>query len=138
VTQKVHLWTAAFCAAVASVSIADMTIPVAAQQPAGGGDQTRTDLAQTDSAQTDPAQIDHAQIDLGTKTYAQKCSHCHGPNMINAGTITPDLRRFPDDKERFFTTVKMGKNGKMPPWGDLLSDDEITRLWAYISSRRDR
>ena len=122
-TQKVHLWTAAFCAAVASVSIADMTMPVAAQQPAGGGDQT---------------QIDPAQIDLGTKTYAQKCSHCHGPNMINAGTITPDLRRFPDDKERFFTTVKMGKNGRMPPWGDLLSDDDIAHLWAYISSRRDR
>jgi mono/diheme cytochrome c family protein len=123
VTQKVHLWTAAFCAAVVSVSIDSMTIPVAAQQPASGGDQT----------QTDPA-----QIDLGTRTYAQKCSHCHGPNMINAGTITPDLRRFPDDKERFFTTVKMGKNGKMPPWGDLLSEDEIAHLWAYISSRRDR
>ena len=122
-TQKVHFWTAAFCAAVVSVSIADMTIPVTAQQPASGGG---------------PAQIDHAQIDLGTKTYAQKCSHCHGPNMVNGGTITPDLRRFPDDKERFFTTVKLGKNGKMPPWGDLLNDDEIAHLWAYISSRRDR
>jgi len=24
----------------------------------------------------------------------------------------------------------------MPPWGDILSDDEITDLWAYVSSRR--
>ncbi len=117
-TKKAYLWTAAFYAAVVAASIADMTIPVAAQRPAGGGDQ--------------------AQIDLGTKTYAQKCSHCHGPNMVNGGAITPDLRRFPDDKARFFTTVKLGKNGKMPPWGDLLSDDEIASLWAYISSRRDR
>jgi mono/diheme cytochrome c family protein len=80
---------------------------------------------------------DQAQIDQGKMTFAQKCSHCHGFNMVNSGTIAPDLRRFPDDRERFFTTVKLGKNGKMPPWGDLLSDDQIACLWAYISSRRD-
>ena len=111
------MWTAAFYAAVVAGSIADMTTPVAAQQPTSGGDQ--------------------AQIDLGKRTYAQTCSHCHGPNMVNAGTITPDLRRFPEDRERFFTTVKSGKNGKMPPWGDLLNDDQIAGLWAYISSRRE-
>ena len=99
--------------------------------------------AMTASAQTTTpatpqqnAGIDQAQIDQGRVTYAQKCSHCHGPNMVNAGTIAPDLRRFPDDKERFFTTVKLGKNNKMPPWGDLLSDDQIACLWAYMSSQR--
>ncbi|BAM88233.1 putative cytochrome c like protein [Bradyrhizobium oligotrophicum S58] len=78
----------------------------------------------------------HNPVDLGKTTFAQKCSHCHGPNMVNSGTITPDLRRFPDDQPRFVTTVKQGKNGRMPPWGDILSDDEITALWAYVSSRR--
>jgi mono/diheme cytochrome c family protein len=77
-----------------------------------------------------------AQIDHGKATYAQKCSHCHGPNLMNSGTVTPDLRGFPDDKPRFVTIVKQGKNNKMPPWGDILSDDEITDLWAYVSSRR--
>jgi mono/diheme cytochrome c family protein len=81
--------------------------------------------------------VDQAQIDQGKVTFAQKCSHCHGFNMVNAGTIAPDLRRFPDDRERFFTTVKLGKNGKMPPWGDLLSDDQLASLWSYISSRRN-
>jgi mono/diheme cytochrome c family protein len=81
--------------------------------------------------------IDQAQIDQGKVTFAQKCSHCHGFNMVNAGTIAPDLRRFPDDRERFFTTVKLGRNGKMPPWGDLLSDDQIACLWTYVSSRRN-
>ena len=56
--------------------------------------------------------------------------------MANSGTITPDLRKFPDDKERFFTTVKSGKNNKMPPWGDILTDEQITSLWAYVSSQR--
>jgi mono/diheme cytochrome c family protein len=79
---------------------------------------------------------DQAQIDQGRVTFAEKCSHCHGPNMVNSGTITPDLRRFPDDKERFFVTVKTGKNNKMPPWGDLLDDDQIACLWAYVSSQR--
>jgi cytochrome c55X len=87
------------------------------------------------SAQPD-AGIDQTQIDQGKVTYAEKCSHCHGPGMANSGTITPDLRRFPDDRDRFFITVKSGKNNKMPPWGDLLSDDEIARLWAYVSSQR--
>ena len=82
------------------------------------------------------ADADQAQIDQGKGTFAHNCSHCHGPNMVNAGTVAPDLRRFPDDKARFFTTVKLGKNGRMPPWGDLLSDDQIADLWAYVSSRR--
>ncbi len=110
------MWTAAIYAAVAAASIAAMTIPVAAQQSDNG---------------------DQAQVDLGKRTYAQNCSHCHGPNMVNAGTITPDLRRFPEDRDRFFTTVKSGKNGRMPPWGDILSEEQIAEIWAYLSSRRN-
>ena len=77
-----------------------------------------------------------AQIDSGKATYTKACSHCHGPNLMTSGTVTPDLRGFPDDKPRFVTTVKQGKNNRMPPWGDILSDDEIADLWAYVSSRR--
>jgi mono/diheme cytochrome c family protein len=96
--------------------------------------------AMTANAQTATSQeasgADQAQIDLGKATYAEKCSHCHGPGMLNPGTITPDLRKFPDDKERFVTIVKQGRNNKMPPWADVLSDDQIGTLWVYISSRR--
>ena len=77
-----------------------------------------------------------AQIDHGKTTYAEKCSHCHGPNLMNSGTITPDLRAIPDDRTRFVTTVKQGKNNKMPPWADILSEEEIGNLWAFVSSRR--
>ncbi len=79
---------------------------------------------------------DQAKIDQGKAIYAERCSHCHGPGMMNPGTITPDLRRFPDDKDRFVNTVKLGKNNRMPPWGDLLDDGQIASLWAYISSQR--
>jgi mono/diheme cytochrome c family protein len=79
-----------------------------------------------------------ATVDEGKAIYAERCSHCHGPNMVNAGTITPDLRRFADDRQRFVNTVKQGKNNRMPPWGDILSDDDIAALWAYVSSRRSQ
>lgn len=117
-------------AAVAAVLIAQATMPAAAQQRSSG-----VDASGVEAPGVDPAQIT-SQVDLGKTTYAQKCSHCHGPNMVNSGTITPDLRAFPDDRTRFVTTVKQGKNGRMPPWGDILSDDDIADVWAYISSRR--
>ena len=110
---KGYIWTAAR-AAVAVMSVAFAAAAIAQQQD--GTDQVK--------------------IDQGKQTFAQKCSHCHGPNMVNSGTITPDLRRFPDDEPRFVTTVKQGKNGRMPPWGDILNDEDLSALWAYVSSRR--
>ena len=56
--------------------------------------------------------------------------------MVNAGTVTPDLRSFPDDRTRFVTTVKQGKNNRMPPWGDILNEEQIADIWAFVSSRR--
>jgi mono/diheme cytochrome c family protein len=116
VNKRSLKWTAACFAAVVTFSAANAQTAAPSNPPKAGGDQ--------------------ALIDQGKASYAEKCSHCHGPGMVNAGTITPDLRRFPDDKTRFFTTVKNGKNGKMPPWGDLLNDDQIGGLWAYVSSQR--
>jgi mono/diheme cytochrome c family protein len=113
------MWTAVRVTAVAVTASILSAAAIAQQQPhqQEGGDN-------------------QAQLDLGKQTFARNCSHCHGFNMVNSGAITPDLRRFPDDQPRFVSTVKAGKNGRMPPWGDILNDDEIGALWAYISSRR--
>jgi len=113
-TDKVSKRTAASLAAVAA-AVAWMAMPATAQQQAAVSDQ--------------------ALVGPGKTTYAQKCSHCHGPNMVTAGTVAPDLRAFPDDNARFTTTVKQGKNN-MPPWKDILTDQEITEIWAFVSSRR--
>ena len=107
-------WAAAF----AALSISAMTLPAAQQ-------------AAAQQAPSAPAAADE-----GRAIYAERCSHCHGFGLLNAGTITPDLRRFPDDRQRFVATVKQGKNNRMPPWGDILKDDDIAALWAYVSSRR--
>ena len=74
-------------------------------------------------------------VEEGAALYQQMCEHCHGPNMVNPGTVSYDLSKFPRDQaDRFYHSVTKGKN-KMPPWGDLLKPFEIDQLWAYVSSR---
>ncbi len=69
----------------------------------------------------------------GKEIYAHDCSHCHGFNMVNPGTVSYDLRQFPhEQKDRFFNSVAAGKGNIMPPWGDKLSYEDIDALWAYI------
>jgi mono/diheme cytochrome c family protein len=68
----------------------------------------------------------------GADLFSSICSHCHGPHMVNPGTISFDLRKFPhDDRTRFFNSVRNGKNA-MPPWKDILHPDEIEAVWAYV------
>lgn len=68
-------------------------------------------------------------------TYKQICSHCHGIDMINPGTSSYDLRKWPrDDRAGFIDSVKNGK-GDMPAWGDILTAEEIEQLWYYVSTR---
>jgi mono/diheme cytochrome c family protein len=68
----------------------------------------------------------------GKSQYRQFCSNCHGVNMVNPGTSSFDLRKFPpDDKTRFVNSVVHGKNA-MPAWGDILKPEEIEAIWAYV------
>jgi mono/diheme cytochrome c family protein len=117
VRNRPFIWAAVYLAAATMTANAQTSTPAATPQPDPSGEE--------------------ALVNQGKIIFAQRCSHCHGFNMVNAGTIAPDLRRFPADRERFFATVKQGKNDRMPPWGDLLSDDQIASLWAYVASRRN-
>ena len=83
-----------------------------------------------------PASSEPQKVESGKVLYAHHCSHCHGFNMMTAGTVTYDLRDFPMDKEeRFFESVTNGKNARMPPWGDVLSQEEIGDIWAYVRTK---
>jgi mono/diheme cytochrome c family protein len=76
---------------------------------------------------------DPALIAKGKALYGTNCIHCHGINMVTPGTVAFDLRQFPhDDKARFVNSVTNGKNGRMPPWGDVLKPEEIDALWSYV------
>lgn len=72
-----------------------------------------------------------AEVKQGAAIYAQNCSACHGPRMLDPQGAF-DLRAFPrNERARFITSVTKGKN-QMPPWGGLLSAAEIETLWAYL------
>ncbi len=87
-------------------------------------------LAQSAAEQEPPPSA--AQFDQGAELFANICSHCHGPHMVNPGNASFDLRQFPhDDRARFFNSVRNGKKA-MPPWKDVLHPDEIEDLWAYV------
>ena len=76
---------------------------------------------------------DGEQVQRGKQLYAAHCSHCHGFNMVTAGNVTYDLREFPrDQRERFFESVTNGRNNRMPPWGDSISQEEIADIWVYV------
>lgn len=71
------------------------------------------------------------QISSGAEIYARNCSPCHGPRMQDPESAF-NLRKFPRNaRERFERSIRNGKN-QMPAWGDMLSGDDLTALWAYV------
>jgi mono/diheme cytochrome c family protein len=55
--------------------------------------------------------------------------------MVNPGTVSYDLRKFPlEDPDRFIHSVREGK-GNMPSWKSSLTTEQITKIWAYIQTR---
>jgi mono/diheme cytochrome c family protein len=82
-----------------------------------------------------PARAAEGDVDQGRDTYQDLCSSCHGRDMVNAGTLSFDLRKFPkDDFARFKTSVLNGKGTAMPAWTGKVSDEDLANLWAYVKS----
>ena len=74
-------------------------------------------------------------IAAGSVQYGRTCAQCHGRNMVNSGTTSYDLRRFPVDQlDRFLLSVNKGK-GSMPSFEAALTPEQIKVLWAYVGSR---
>jgi mono/diheme cytochrome c family protein len=81
------------------------------------------------------AEPSEAQVEQGREVYGEFCVTCHGRDMVAAGAVTSDLRKFPkDDFERFRNAVLNGKGPAMPPWRDKITDEDLTTLWAYVRS----
>jgi Cytochrome C oxidase, cbb3-type, subunit III len=52
----------------------------------------------------------------------------HRPGRL----VVEQQRKIPGDQhDRFVASVMRGRN-QMPPWGDLLTPDEVEALWAYV------
>src|SRR4051812_47149104 len=83
-------------------------------------------------AQELEAQFSPDDIKKGAGLFARHCATCHGTRMRNPQWAV-DLRTFPRDAHgRFIDTVANGKR-QMPPWDDVLNQEEIEALWAYVA-----
>ena len=114
---KALLLAAAFLLGATSIALAEDPSP-----SQSGADKANPDI--------------NPQIAQGRELYHRMpCVRCHGGNCVQNSSAAFDLRTFPhDDKARFVNSVKNGKNGRMPPWGDVLKPEEIDQLWAYVQS----
>lgn len=77
----------------------------------------------------------HPMFTAGETAYKSFCGHCHGLKMVNPGTTTYDLRKWPTNNPTgFYSAVRNGK-GDMPAWSDILLPEEIDALWVYVATR---
>lgn len=81
-------------------------------------------------------------VRIGTSAFNQNCARCHGLEAISGG-IAPDLRKLdlePDTDVYFMESVRLGKvrNGAvyMPPFKDILPQEAIWAIKAYLETRR--
>jgi mono/diheme cytochrome c family protein len=87
---------------------------------------------------SNPLSGDPEAIELGTKLYFTWCIQCHGQKANGEsrfGKYAGDLTKFWRGYKEFVLTVKNGRPGKqMPPWKDVLDDDNIAKLGAFLET----
>lgn len=82
-------------------------------------------------------------VEVGAKGYNSNCARCHGLEAISGG-LAPDLRFLEANDfgdEWYLDRVLNGyeQNGavKMPPFGDIMSQEAIWAVRLYVETRPD-
>ncbi len=140
--------TPAIQPAAAAVSVAPpaAVIPAVAAAPAPAPAAMPTQVADA-SAGNAPILFkpvtDAAGIEEGHKTFNGTCSHCHGPNAIQA-VKRINLRllnhRYGDKMDEVFSyTVTHGRPTKgMPNWTGAFTDEQFNQILGYLHSIQDK
>jgi cytochrome c oxidase cbb3-type subunit 3 len=120
----------------------------AAAAPAGAMGNKEPKLAAAD-AQTAPApgkkvpsanplSGDPEAIELGKQLYFTWCVQCHGHKANGEsrfGKYAGDLTHFWRGYKEFVVIVKNGRVDKMmPPWKDVLDEDNINKVGAFLET----
>jgi polar amino acid transport system substrate-binding protein len=116
--------------------------PKPAVKVAEAPEAAKTGEAPADSAALTPPQgaaSDSDRIREGKEVFNGTCSHCHGPDAIQAERKI-DLRllhhRYKDRMEEiFFKTVTNGRPTKgMPAWKDVFSQEQFVSIFAFLKT----
>jgi len=82
---------------------------------------------------------DPALASNGKKTFDMLCVACHGPDgggnqALGAPRLNDDVWLYGGDPETIRETLTKGRNGQMPGFEDMLSEDRRRLLSAYVLS----
>ena len=84
---------------------------------------------------------DDAAIKVGERLYASYCTTCHGSDGRGARGY-PNLRDsdwlYGGDPENIKTTIMEGRKGLMPPWGTVLSKEDVFNVVSYVEKLSGR
>jgi quinohemoprotein ethanol dehydrogenase len=83
-------------------------------------------------AATTATETGDGQATSGAELFSSNCESCHGPNGTG-GHVGPDLQKsaVAEDLAKVEKQVRNGK-GVMPPFADVLSDEEIDTVAHYV------
>jgi mono/diheme cytochrome c family protein len=86
---------------------------------------------------SNPLSGDREAIVLGKRLFSTWCAPCHGAKADGGGqhSYGANLTVFALGYKAFLVTVKNGRVQKqMPPWKDVLDDDAINKIGAYLET----
>jgi quinohemoprotein ethanol dehydrogenase len=104
-----------------------------------GGKATMPRIAQKNATLPEPPQMEAtaAQIENGKYKYGSTCMVCHGALVVSGGVI-PDLRMLSAEKHSIFKQIVYDgaiHGAGMPRMGDLLTEQDVRDVQAYVISR---
>ena len=84
---------------------------------------------------------DRNAMKMARRMFANNCAMCHG-NDARGGYGFPNLTDndwlFGGSPEQIKTTITHGRTGQMPAWGNVVGDQGVRELSAYVSSLSGR
>ncbi|MCG8379933.1 MAG: cytochrome-c oxidase, cbb3-type subunit III [Proteobacteria bacterium] len=84
---------------------------------------------------------DEGALKIGERLYASYCTTCHGSDGRGARGY-PNLRDddwlYGGDPEAIKTTIMQGRQGAMPPWEGILSNEDIFNVTSYVEQLSGR
>jgi quinohemoprotein ethanol dehydrogenase len=96
-------------------------------------------IAEKNSAIPEPPRMEAtaAALENGKYAYMRTCMVCHGALVVSGGVV-PDLRMLPAEKHALFKEIVYDgviHGAGMPRLGDLLNEQDVHDIQAYIISR---
>lgn len=76
--------------------------------------------------------------EAGRSLFSTACSRCHGAEGVGGGLggNVPSIKNYDGGQEKFVRIVRDGRrNTPMAPFKSILSDEEILKIYQYLTSR---